>query len=207
GHCLGTGIVDAARARRLAARLMAPDLFSGWGIRTLSARHPAYDPFSYHRGSVWPVENALIARGLARFGLRPHLHRLARAQLEAAALFRGRRLPELFGGHGRDEAHPFPGLYPPANAPQAWSASAVVSLVQSLLGLAPVASRRILFVDPALPDWLPELRLRDLRVGRATVSLRFWRRAGHDRTQVEVERLDGALTIARPRGRDRGTTS
>jgi glycogen debranching enzyme len=197
GHCLGTGIVDAPRARRVAARLMQPDLFSGWGIRTLSERHPAYNPFSYHRGSVWPVENAIIARGLARFGFRHHLHRLARAQFEAAALFRGRRLPELFGGHRRDDDHPYPGLYPPANAPQAWSASAIVVWIEALLGLKPFAPKRVLFVDPALPEWLPELRLRGLRVGQATVDLRFWRGDRTGRTRVELEALDGDLAIKR----------
>jgi glycogen debranching enzyme len=199
GHCLGTGIVDEPRAARLAARLMKPDLFSGWGIRTLSDRHPAYDPFSYHRGSVWPVENALIARGLGRFRFRDHLHRLARAQFEAATLYPGRRLPELFGGHRRDAEHPFPGLYPRANAPQAWSASAIVALVQALLGLAPFAPKRVLFVDPLLPDWLPELTVRDLRVGRATVTLRF-RRTGRDDTRVDVERLEGDLEVVCDRG-------
>jgi glycogen debranching enzyme len=197
GHCLATGIVDRGRARALAARLMKPDLFSGWGIRTLSDRHPAYDPFSYHRGTVWPVENAVIARGLGRFRFHSHLHRLARAQFEAAALFPGRRLPELFGGHQRDLEHPFPGLYPPANAPQAWSGSAVVSLLQSLLGLAPLAPKHVLFVDPLLPDWLPELTLRDLRVGRATVSLRFRRTGTGGQTRVEIESLAGRLKVVR----------
>jgi glycogen debranching enzyme len=139
----------------------------------------------------------VIARGLGRFRFHSHLHRLARAQFEAAALFPGRRLPELFGGHQRDLEHPFPGIYPPANAPQAWSGSAVVSLLQSLLGLAPLAPKHVLFVDPLLPDWLPELTLRDLRVGRATVSLRFRRTGTGGQTRVEIESLAGRLKVVR----------
>jgi glycogen debranching enzyme len=176
GHCLATGIADRALARRAADRLMADDLFSGWGIRTLSARHPAYNPYSYHRGSVWPVEQATFALGFMRYGLHDHLERLCRAQFEAAARFDLLRLPELFGGHQRDADHPFPAHYPQANAPQAWSASAVFCLVQSLLGLYPYAPLKLLAVDPHLPAWLPSITLHGLRVGDGAVTVRFWRR-------------------------------
>jgi glycogen debranching enzyme len=144
-------------------------------VRTLSADHPAYNPYSYHRGSVWPVEQATFALGFMRYGLERELHRLTRAQFEAAALFDHHRLPELFSGHRRSLACPFPALYPRANSPQAWSASATVCFLQALLGLYPYAPLRTLLVDPRLPEWLPEITLRDLRVGDAVVSLRFFR--------------------------------
>jgi hypothetical protein len=154
---------------------MLDDLFSGWGVRTLSAWHPAYNPYSYHRGSVWPVEQATFVVGFVRYGLHTHAERLSRAFFEAAALFDFYRLPELFSGHPRDEAHPFPAMYPQANSPQAWSASAVFCVIQSLLGLYPYAPLNLLLVDPHLPEWLPELTLRDLRVGQSRATIRFFR--------------------------------
>jgi glycogen debranching enzyme len=175
GHCIATGIVDDALVSKTADRLMLEDLFSGWGIRTLSSWHPAYNPYSYHRGSVWPVEQATCVLGFVRYGLHRHAERLSRAFFEAAALFDFYRLPELFSGHQRDEAHPFPAMYPQANSPQAWSASAVFCVVQSLLGLYPYAPLNLLLVDPHLPEWLPELTLRDLRVGPSRASIRFFR--------------------------------
>lgn len=193
-HCLVTGIVDEERAPRLAARMLRPDLFSGWGVRTLSADHPAFNPFSYHRGSVWPVENGYIALGLARYGLRQPLERIARAIFEAAALFPHDRLPEVFGGHPRDQQHPFPGLYTRQDWPQAWSAAAPFAIIRALLGLYPFAPLETLFVDPELPDWLPELTVERLRVGQAMVSLRF-QRGGDGRTRFEILERAGSLHV------------
>ncbi|SBT40980.1 amylo-alpha-1,6-glucosidase [Micromonospora auratinigra] len=178
GHLLTTGIVPARVAARVADRLLAPDMFSGWGVRTLSADHPAYNPFSYHRGSVWPVEAGTVGLGLARYGCWAHLHRLAEGMFAAAALFDGHRLPEVLSGLPRDPAHPFPGVYPNSCSPQAWSASAVIALVQALLALRPAAPLRTVFVDPHLPEWLPDLRLEGVRVGGATVDLTVRRRRG-----------------------------
>jgi glycogen debranching enzyme len=196
GHCLATGIVDDSLARKTADRLMLDDLFSGWGVRTLSAWHPAYNPYSYHRGSVWPVEQATFVLGFVRYGLHGHAERLSRAFFEAAALFDFYRLPELFGGHARDDAHPFPAMYPQANSPQAWSASAVFCVVQSLLGLYPYAPLNLLLVDPHLPDWLPELTVRDLRVGDSRVAIRFFRTA-EGTTDYRVLEVIGRLHIVR----------
>jgi glycogen debranching enzyme len=176
GHLLATGIVPRRRARTVVRRLFAPDMFSGWGVRTLSAAHPAYNPFSYHRGSVWPVEAGTIGLGLARYGCWDELHRLTEATFSAAALFEGHRLPEVLGGLARDEAHPHPGVYPPACSPQAWSASAVVALVQALLVLRPVAPLRAIIVDPHLPDWLSEVELQGVQVGGARFDLTVRRR-------------------------------
>ncbi|MFZ3238532.1 MAG: glycogen debranching N-terminal domain-containing protein, partial [Stellaceae bacterium] len=175
GQCLGYGIVDDDKAEAVAERLMAPDMFSGWGVRTLSARHPAFNPLAYHLGSVWPASNGLIGFGLKRYGFDAQLHRLARGMFAASRLFEHDRLPEAFGGQPRDPRHPHPGIYPGANSPQAWSAGAVVLLVQSMLGLLPLAPRETLIVDPDLPEWLPELSLANLRIGAARVGLRFRR--------------------------------
>lgn len=196
GHCLAAGIVPAERARPVADRLLAPDLFSGWGVRTLSSDHPAYNPYSYHRGSVWPVEQGTFALGFLRYGVHEHLHRLAGAQFELADLFPHARLPEVISGHPRDRLHPFPALYPQANWPQAWSASALWAILQALLGLYPYAPLRLLIVDPHLPPWLPELTVRNLRVGEATATIRFLRRPdGH--STYEVLEVRGPLRIIR----------
>lgn len=196
GHCLATGIVDGTLARRTADRLMAEDLFSGWGVRTLSAAHPAYNPYSYHRGSVWPVEQATLALGFLRYGLHEHLEPICRAQFEAAAIFDAFRLPEVFSGHPRDAEHPFPLHYPGANSPQAWSASAVFCLLQAMLGLYPYAPLGALVLDPNLPDWLPEITLRQLRIGKAIATIRFFRKP--DRTSsYEVLEKQGPLHIIR----------
>lgn len=194
GHVLACGIVPPGRARRVADRLLSPELFTGWGVRTLSAKHPSYNPYAYHLGTVWPVENATFALGFKRYGLDEHAERLASAQLDAAGHFRAFRLPELLGGHDRYLAVT-PTLYPRANSPQAWSASAAVQLVQAFLGLYPFAPARTLaLVRPSLPEWLPELRLFGLRVGDARVSLRFFRdRRG--KTKHEVLSREGTLHV------------
>jgi glycogen debranching enzyme len=185
GDALATGIIDAEHAKPTADRLFAPDLFSGWGIRTLSTEHPAYNPYSYHRGSVWPAENAAIAVGLRRYGFTDRLQQLTSALLQVASLFDQQRLPEVFSGHGQNERHPFPAVYPEACAPQAWSASAVLILQQMLLGIYPYAPMNLLFVEPALPEWMPNTPLRNLNVGKHRVSLEFTRSAdGHTNYKV-----------------------
>jgi glycogen debranching enzyme len=178
GHLLAAGIVPARYARTVARRLLAPDMFSGWGIRTLSASHPAYNPFSYHRGSVWPVEAGTIALGMARYGCWVELFRLVEGMFAAAGLFEGYRLPEVLTGLPRDDAHPYPGVYPDSCSPQAWSSSAIVALVQALLALRPVAQLRAIVIDPHLPEWLPDLTLEGVRVGRSTFDLTVRRRRG-----------------------------
>jgi glycogen debranching enzyme len=196
GHCLAAAIVDAAVTQRVADRLMLEDLYSGWGIRTLSMWNPAYNPYSYHRGSVWPVEQGTFVLGFVRFGLHRHAHRLARSLFEAAQMFESFRSPELFAGHPRDAAHPFPALYPQANSPQAWSASSALQMVQALLGLYPYAPLDLLFVDPHLPEWLPELTLSHLRVGHASITIKFFRDASGS-TDYRVLNLDGDLRVIR----------
>src|SRR5581483_9820815 len=121
--------------------------------------------------TVWPAEQAAFCMGLMRYGLHHHLQRLSKAQFEAAQLFEFNRLPELFSGHQRDDDYPIPALYPHADSPQAWSASAVWCMLQAILAIFPYAPLDVLFVDPHLPDWLPEIRLKNLHVGAATLDL------------------------------------
>jgi len=175
GHALAAGLVPVAHAQQCADRLMAADMFSGWGIRTLSRNHPSYNPLAYHLGTVWPVENATFALGFKRYGLDAQLEQLVTGMIDAVAHFDSHRLPEALGGHGREET-PVPTLYPESNAPQAWSASAVVQLVQALLGIYPFAPANVIaLVRPRLPEWLPTVTIRNLRVGNATISIRFER--------------------------------
>jgi glycogen debranching enzyme len=196
GHLLASGIVPPDRGRRLAARLMEPDMFSGWGIRTLSSEHPAFNPFSYHRGSVWPVEQATIGFGFARYGCWDELDRLARGVFEMAGLFVEHRLPEVVGGSARDDEHPHPGIYAKSCEPQGWSASAIVMLVQALLGMVAVAPLHLLIVDPHLPAWLPDLRVEGVRVGDARVNLEF-RHTSRGRTTYRVLRRTGRVAVLR----------
>jgi glycogen debranching enzyme len=196
GHCIATAIVEQSFVRRAADRLLRDDLFSGWGVRTLSSEHPAFNPYSYHLGSVWPVEQATFALGFMRYGLHDHVERVARSQFEAAAIFAARRLPELFSGHQRDAEHPFPAHYPGANSPQAWSASAVFCLLQAMLGLYPYAPLNMLILDPHLPEWLPQITLTNLRVGDASATIRFYRKE-NGASDYQVMDKRGSLHILR----------
>lgn len=195
-HCIATAIVDDALVERAVTRLFSADMFSGWGIRTLSSAHPAYNPYAYQRGSVWPVEQGTFALGLLRYELREHMEMLCRAHFEAAALFDHFRLPECFGGQPRDAAHPFPSLYPQANWPQAWSSSGLVCMLQAMLGIYPYAPLDLLLLDPKLPKWLPEITVENLHVGRAVASIRFWRTEKGE-TDFEVKDKRGRLHVLR----------
>ncbi|BCJ63112.1 glycogen debranching N-terminal domain-containing protein [Polymorphospora rubra] len=195
GHLLAAGIVPRRVARVVADRLLRPDMFSGFGVRTLSADHPAYNPFSYHRGSVWPVEAGTLALGLARYGCWPQLHAVTEGLFAAAGMFEGHRLPEVLSGLSRSET-PYPGVYPDSCSPQAWSASTVVALVQALLALRPVGPLRTLLVDPHLPAWLPDLDIERVRIGGATFDLRVRRR--RDGTASVRTRGDRVLVVRRP---------
>jgi len=175
GHCLVTGIIDDDKIAHVVRALMSDDLFSGWGIRTLSAHNPAYDPFSYHRGAVWPVENAFIATGMRRHGYHAEAERITTAQLAVAALFEHMRLPEVMSGHHRTASDPSPGIYSFANPLQAWSVSAIARHVQSMLGLWPRAGDGVLNLDPHLPPWLDWIEVHHVAVGAERIALRLWR--------------------------------
>jgi glycogen debranching enzyme len=191
GHLLWAGAVQADRAALVGRRLLEEDMWSGWGVRTLSARHPSFNPMSYQRGSVWPHDNAILVEGLLRYGLTAQAWTVARGVLDAGRCFQHLRLPELFAGFTRDEGA-FPVQYLGANAPQAWAAGAVVQLLAACAGLAPDAAGRSLHVAPRVPPWLPYLRLDGLRVGGAHVDLTLTS-AG-----TEVRRVAGDLRVEAP---------
>ena len=163
GHCLWTGIVDEDKAAAVAKCLLSPSMFSGWGIRTLSSDMAGYNPISYHVGSVWPHDNAIIAAGLTRYGFVEEAQQVIMGMLDAAAHFGG-RLPELFGGLGRDEV-PFPVSYPSSCAPQAWSAASPLLFLRSILRLDPWIPHGKVWLDPVLPA-----RIRRLRVDRIPLA-------------------------------------
>ena len=184
GHCLWSGIVPPDRAERVVKRLMQPDMWSGWGIRTLSADHPAYNPHSYQNGSVWAHDNALISIGFRRYGFAEEAAKIARDISGAAAYFTLHQMPELYSGLQRDPTN-FPVQYLGANVPQAWAAGACFAMLQMMVGFQPDAPAGKLYLDPALPDWLPELTVRDLRVSAHSMfDLRFWRDGPATRFEV-----------------------
>ena len=198
GHLLWSGIARPDHAARVVARFLEPDMWSGWGIRTLSEENPAYNPFSYQLGSVWPHDNGIIAMGFARYGFREESARIARDISEAASYFDGYRLPELYAGITRS-AGSFPVQYRGANVPQAWAAASIFQLLQAMLGVQADAPHRRLFVDPALPSWLPDVTLSGIDVGRAKLDLRFWRDG--ERSRWEIVRQTGEVeVIERPWG-------
>jgi glycogen debranching enzyme len=179
GHVLLSGLPSAERARRVAQRLLSPASFSLWGIRTLEETERRYNPMSYHNGSVWPHDNALIGMGFARYGLREPLVRVMTAMFDASLFSADRRLPELFCGFERRPGSS-PTAYPVACSPQAWSAASVFGLLGAALGISFQANaRRILFTQPALPPWMSQCRILGLRLGDAQVDLQF--------TQTELE--------------------
>ena len=184
GQLLWTGLPAPERASAVAERLLADDMFTGWGLRTLSSGHPSYNPMSYQRGSVWPHDTALAAAGMARYGLRDHAARLLRAILDAACAFESDRLPELFCGFRRTAAPPVP--YREANVPQAWAASVPIHAAQLLLGLVPDAPRGRCYLDPWLPDWLPRLEVKGIRIGAGDFDVVVARRG----EATAIERLD-----------------
>ena len=192
GHCLWSGIVRPDRAARVAQRLLAPDMWSGWGIRTLSADHPSFNPYSYQNGSVWPHDNAIIALGLRRYGFAQEAGRVARDLSEAASHFNMNQMPELYAGLARTPFG-FPAQYVGANVPQAWAAGSVFMTLRAVLGLGPDAPRDRLHLDPALPPWLPEITLSGLRMGRHSFDIRFWRDG--DATAFEVLRGDAGVVV------------
>ncbi len=194
GHCLWSGIVPRDRAGRVVKRLMEPDMWSGWGIRTLSAKHRAFNPYNYQTGAVWPHDNAIIAMGFRRYGFAAEAAAIARSISGAASHFLMNQLPELYAGLQRD-ANSFPVQYVGANVPQAWAAGTPFVLLQAMLGILPDGPNGKVYVDPALPNWLPDVTLYDLRLGRRVFDVRFWR-DGTD-TKFEVLRGDANAIVRR----------
>jgi glycogen debranching enzyme len=196
GHCLWTGIADQDKAAAVAGHLMSDDMFSGWGIRTLAASMAAYNPMSYHNGSVWPHDNALCAAGLMRYGYTAYAQRIAEAIFDAAAHL-GYRLPELFCGFPREE-YPAPIPYPTSCSPQAWAAAAPLQLLTTLLRITPQPGARRLWCAPAIPARYLPLQVVGLQIGgsRLTIDIHEdgWHLTGLVDTATEL--------IRRPRYRN-----
>ncbi|MFO7274441.1 MAG: amylo-alpha-1,6-glucosidase [Bacillota bacterium] len=169
GHLLITDLLDRDKADRVARRLLEPDLFSGYGIRTMSSRERAYNPVSYHNGSVWPHDNSLIAWGLARHGHHEAVHRILAGILAVAEQAEYYRLPELWCGFPAEPGHRFV-PYPVACSPQAWAAGAPLLLLRALLGLEPDVPGGVIRLRPVLPAWLGGLRVLGLHVGKGRLS-------------------------------------
>jgi glycogen debranching enzyme len=177
GHCLWVGIVDEDKAPRVVERLMSPKMFTGWGIRTLATDMAAYNPVSYHNGSVWPHDSALVATGLMRYGYVAEAKRVARGLFDAAAHFDG-QLPELFCGFDRSEySGPVP--YPTACSPQAWAAAAPIQLARILLRFDPDFTRGVVHLAPILAEDKGEFRADNVRLGHARISIRANRQEGN----------------------------
>jgi glycogen debranching enzyme len=194
GQLLFTGIVREDRARLVAADLMRPHFFTGWGIRTVARGEARYNPMSYHDGSIWPHDNALIALGLARYGLKHSVEQLFKGLFDAASYMDLRRLPELFCGFQRERRRG-PTLYPVACAPQAWASATPFTLLEAALGIEFDAQRgEIRLRNPRLPAFLNEVILRDLRLGDSSVDLRV-RRHGDD-VSLEVLRTRGRIQVS-----------
>jgi glycogen debranching enzyme len=193
GHCLFGGIAEGEKARQVISRLMRDDMFCGWGVRTLSTRARRYNPMSYHNGSVWPHDNALIAAGFARYGAGEQVQQLLTAIFNASLGIENRRLPELFCGFARHQ-HPSPVPYPVACKPQAWAAGSVFLLLQAVLGLRIDAwERRVTFERATLPPWLNRLDIRGLYVRQARLDLSITR--GHWHAAVEVLKREGEVEV------------
>jgi glycogen debranching enzyme len=194
GQLLFSGMVREDRAREVAADLMRPHFFSGWGIRTVATGEVRYNPMSYHNGSIWPHDNALIALGLSRYGLKHSVEHVFKGLFDAATYMDLRRLPELFCGFRR-ERHRGPTLYPVACAPQAWASATPFTLLEAALGLQFDAERgEIRLRNPRLPAFLNEVILRELRLKGASVDLRI-RRHGDD-VSLEVLRKRGQIQVS-----------
>lgn len=201
GHCLWTGIVEPERAAAIAEHLVSDDMFSGFGVRTLSAAMPAYNPVSYHNGSVWPHDNALCAAGLSRYGFVEAAEKIILAQIDVARAHGG-RLPELFAGFERQQLS-LPASYPTSCSPQAWAAASPLLWLRTMLRLDPSAPQNQLWLDPHLPAGIERLEVGGIRVGGHHVTVRV------DGDDVNVDGHGDMELIRRrrPTGDDRSPTS
>jgi glycogen debranching enzyme len=189
GHCLFTGIAGIGHGRLVARTLMSENMFSGWGVRTLGRGEARFNPMSYHNGSIWPHDNAIVAKGLTSYQLRPLVLRILTGMFEASRFFDLQRMPELFCGFRREPGKG-PTLYPVACAPQSWSAAAAFSLLQDCLGLGIDGhARRLILSRPRLPQSIPNLQIKDLRIGDGSVDLEL----------VNLER-DVSVNVSRRHG-------
>jgi glycogen debranching enzyme len=194
GQLLFTGILAPDRAERVATALLRPQFFSGWGIRTVARGEVRYNPMSYHNGSIWPHDNALIALGFARHGMKRSAERVFKALFDAATYMELRRLPELFCGFQRQRGRG-PTLYPVACAPQAWASATPFTLLEASLGLEfDQQNNEIRLRNPTLPAFLDEVVLRNLQLGQSSVDLRLHRHK--DEVSVDIPRRHGGIQVS-----------
>jgi glycogen debranching enzyme len=196
GHCLWTGIVDEERAPLVAEKLLSPEMFSGWGIRTLATTMAGYNPISYHIGSIWPHDNAIIAAGLMRYGFVDEAHRVIKGLIDAAGHF-DHGLPELFGGLSRDDV-PFPVSYPSSCKPQAWAAASPLLFLRTLLRFDPWVPHGKVWVDPILPEWMGRLRIGNIPLAGQRITIDV------DRSGTKIEGLPPDVEVV-GEPRDPGT--
>jgi glycogen debranching enzyme len=197
GQCLFTGIATPERAERVAQTLLSDEAYSGWGVRTVSSSESRFNPMAYHNGSVWPHDNALIAYGMARYGLTKQANRLFTGLFEAAMYFDLHRMPELFCGFSREPGEG-PVLYPVACAPQAWSAASVFLLCQACLGVHVNAEKKqVRFVRPLLPEFLGEIHIMNLQVGDASIDIDVIRQGDDVGITVRNATNDLAVVLVR----------
>lgn len=193
GHCLWSGIIDSSKADLVVRRLLAPDMFSGWGVRTLSGESPNYNPMSYHNGSVWPHDNSLIALGMRRYGYVQESTQVISAMIEAGLRFPTNRLPELFCGFARDRRfNSSPMSYIRSCSPQAWSTAAPFLFLQTLLDIQPGDGGRTLFVNPAPTELFLKYRIEHMRTGAGRVGFTVRTK---DR-EVQLDQVDGDVKLA-----------
>ncbi|MDR9402935.1 MAG: amylo-alpha-1,6-glucosidase, partial [Halothece sp. Uz-M2-17] len=193
GHCLGLDILDPDKAHSVAERLQAPDLFSGWGIRTLSSLSPAYNPMGYHLGTVWPHDNGIIAAGLRTLGFVEQALELSQAIIDMCSEQPYYRPPELFCGYKRTPNRS-PVRYPVACSPQAWATGTVFQLLQLMINLQPDAANNCLrIIHPTLPPSIQSLSLDNLKIGQTVLDLEFEQSDGA--TACRVIRKRGNLRV------------
>jgi glycogen debranching enzyme len=189
GHLLWSGVPDAEQAGKIIKHLLSKDMFSGWGIRTLSAAHRVFNPMSYHNGSVWPHDNSIIVAGMSHYGFSQAALPVVRGMYDVAIHIESQRLPELFCGMARTQAtHPV--WYPVSCSPQAWASGAMFLFLQTMLGIKAEAPANVLHVrNPVLPDFLDELTISNLSVGQSKISLQFKKHG--DRTLSNLLSVSG----------------
>ena len=194
GQLLFTGITHPERASKVATGLLRPQFFSGWGIRTVANGQARYNPMSYHNGSIWPHDNALIALGFGRYGLKDQVEQVFKGMFDASTYMDLRRLPELFCGFQRQRGRG-PTLYPVACAPQAWASATPFTLLEASLGLEfDPQNNEIRLRNPRLPEFLEEVTLRNLQLGQSHIDLKVRRRGSN--VSVDIERRRGRVQVS-----------
>jgi len=190
-HGLWTGIIENSRAKKIVDRAFEPDMFSGWGIRTLSSDEKQYNPLGYHNGTVWPFDNSIIAMGLCKYGFKDRLIELFTSMYDASRHYQQYRLPELLGGYPR-KGYDIPVKYPVACSPQAWSSGSIIYMLTAALGLEPHAVEHELYlIKPILPPWLKTVQIKDIKVGEGSTKIDFQRPENSTLINVyDKDRLD-----------------